>query len=303
MPAPRQLEQLKIVRESTFGTADPLLSYLHIPPDGYSVAVQNTPVITQKHSGYVDPTLHEISEHNLRGSLVVEVFPELASLIFEMGGLPRASNGLYSYTAIFYDAASAETITHTGLTCESLTLSATSESPNLIANLSLIGKRETAAGSIGAATLPSGDPWLFSDGTFNVDSLEEGAIEGFGLKINNVLAMPNFRDENLTIRTIDSGMRFSSIEWNMVTDVAERAVNYKSLLRSADNDMTFQAVFNYPGTGSPYDTLTIDIGRMALETAVPTGAIRELQTMACSAIIVKPTPYASDIDAIVITLG
>lgn len=299
---PRQVEQLKLVRESTFGTADPLLSYTHIPFDSYSVALQAVPTITQRHSGFTDAIFHDMSEHNLRGSLVVEVFPELSSLLFELAGLPRVNNGLYSYSAIFFDSASSETVLHSGLTCESVTFSASNDQ-HLLTTFSLVGKRETVAGSIGTPTYPSGNPWAFSDGTFNVDSVEEGTIESFSLKINNVLAIPNFRDENLTIRTIDHGMRFSSLEWTMVTDATSRAVNYKNLLRAADNDMTLGVTFDYPGVGSPYDSLTIDIGRMVLETATPTGAIRELQTMACSATIVKPTPYASDIDAIVVTLS
>jgi hypothetical protein len=295
MGAVRQLEYFRIGQETTWATA--ASSFTGIAPDEWSVGIENQISEQDKHTGEIDSVYTDIVAQDLKGSYVSQMWPDNISLLLGLAGLPRQSNGTQlSYTLQCYDKAKNEYFQQTGLKGDSVEITASGSDPKVKWNYDLIGCAETVLGStFTKPTLPSGPAFEFHDGAFTIQGAAEANVTEFSISIKNNLIPSDPRDSSRLIKWIDEGRRNIEVTWTVRTD-STLAAHYMNLARSRERAATFVVAFNYPGTGSPVDTLTLTLGALVIKSVVRTGSVGDVQTLAISATARKPAAT----DAIVV---
>lgn len=294
----RQLEYFQIEEESDWGT-DPDSSQTGLAPDEYSIELENDVLQQDKHTGEIDDVYVDIVGQMVRGSMSMQVWPDNTDLLLAIGGLPRnADYTIKSYSIQHYDRPKGEYLVHTGLKCDNLEITASGSDPKLKFNYDMIGKAEAGAGSFNKPTLPTSASFEFSDGIFTIGGGTEDNVEEFSISIANNLSPSEPKNTSRNIKWLDEGRRQIEVNFTIHTD-ASMVNHYRQIVRNRTRSLAFIATFNYPGTGSPYDTLTITLTDLVLRSAVRTGGVGDIQTIACTAVAKKPAAN----DAIQVATG
>jgi hypothetical protein len=283
----RQLEYYRMGEEAVaWGTA--AAAFVGIAPDEYSVELENEPLEQEKFTGEIDTVYVDVVAQLLAGAYVSQVWPDNIARLLDIAGLPRtASYDLKSYTVQCFDKAKNEYLQHTGLKADSVTIAASGSDPKVKFSFDMIGCTETTVASFVKPSLPAQAAFEFSDATFTVNTVSESNITEFSIAISNNLSPSEPKDTNRNIKWIDAGRRQIEVTFTVRTD-ATMAAHYRSLVRSRDRDLAFVVVFNYPGTGSPVDTLTLTMSKLVLKSVVRTGSVGDIQTLVCTAVARKP---------------
>lgn len=283
----RQLEFYQIGEEDVaYGTAATV--FTGQPVDEFSVGMENEAAQQDKHTGEIDDVFVDVVAQTLLGTMVTQIWPDNTAVMLALAGLPRESDfDLKSFTMEFFDIAQAEYITQTGLKADSVEISASGDDPKLKFSYDLIGQKEVTRASFSKPSLPSTPSFEFHDGAFTIGGTLETNIEEFTISISNNLRPSPPKDASRNIKWLDAGRRQIEMSWVMRTD-STLASNYINLVRTRDRSLSFVAAFDYPGTGSPIDTLSLTLSTLVLQTAVRTGSVGDIQTLACTAIARKP---------------
>ncbi len=296
MGSVRQLEFFQIEEEDTYGT-DPDgtggggFGQFGLAPDEYSIEIENEVLELDKHTGEIDSVYVDIVKQMIQGSMSMQVWPDNAGLLLTVAGLPRANNVVKSWSIQHYDQPKGEYLVHTGLKCDKLEIMASGSDPKLKFNFDMIGKKEETTSSFAKPTLPSSASFEFSDAIFTIAGSTETNVTEFSITVSNNLAPSEPAGTDRTLKWLDEGRRNIEVSFTIHTD-STMANHYRQLVRNRTRTTSFVVAFDYPGTGSPYDTLTITLTDLVLQTAVRTGGVGDIQTIACTAIARKPA--ASD---------
>ena len=281
--AVRQLEYYRVVAEDTWGT-DPGSGYTGIAFDDYGVELENEVLQQDKYTGDIDVVYADIVSQMLQGSITSQVWPDNAGLLLEMAGIQRLANeDVKSWTIHGYDRAKNEYISHSGLKCNSVDIAASGEDPKLKFTMEMIGKTETSISSFVKPTLPQSAAFEFHDGTFTMGGVTEDVCTAFSIKVNNNLSPSTPKDASRNIKWIDPGRRNIEVTFTVRTQET-MAQHYRQLIRNRNAGLSLVVAFNYPGTGSPYDTLTFTLPALVLQSVVRTGGVGDIQTLVCTAI-------------------
>ena len=145
-------------------------------------------------------------------------------------------------------------------------------------NVDWIGKHEEAEVSFPTPTLPDQRSFQMKDlQSFTVNGVAEPNIEQFEIAIAQNLR-PAERPEFGTgrISWLDAGVGDLTGRFTLRshTDFAQ---DYDLLIQAQNTGVALVWVFNYPGTGSPADSITITVPRAVLGTSTRTGSVRDMQ--------------------------
>ena len=290
MSAVRQLEYFRIAEEAAWGTAG--TSWVGVPPDEYSVGYENTVTPQDKMTGEIDFVYVDVTSQSLQGSLTSQVWPANVTTLLAMAGLPRESdNTLLSHTVQFYDYAKGEYVEQLGIIANTVEISASGGSPKLMMNMDCVGKSETnmTPTTFAKPTFPVGPAWEIHDATFTIEGSSEPNVSEFSISVNNNVSLAEILDPTTrSPRWVDYGRREISLTFTVRTD-STMANHYVQLARDREEDMSFVASFNYPGTGSPLDVVSFTLSECVIQNAQRTGGVGDIQMIQVSATAKKPS--------------
>ena len=288
MSAVRQLEYFRVAEESTWGTVG--TSWVGIPPDEYSIGYENTITPQDKMTGEIDFVYVDVTNQALQGTFTSQVWPANAATLLAMIGLPRESdNTLLSHSVSFFDYAKGEYVNQLGIVVNSCEISASGGSPKLMFSMDCVGKSEASTSSFGKPTFPVGPAFEIHDATFTIAGSAEPNVSEFSISVSNNVSLAEILDPTTrSPRWVDYGRREVSLSFTVRTD-STMANHYVNLARNRDDDLSFVAAFNYPGTGSPIDTLTFTLGECVIQNAQRTGGTGDIQMIQVTAIAKKPS--------------
>lgn len=278
----RQLEYFRVDQgyEATWGTINDTPSWLGLPIDECGVRPENIVDVQDKYTGIIDMLYADVTGQDLAGTMTTQVWPDNASLLFNMGLQRTADEDLYSWSMEAYDASEAEYLRWLGLMCNTFTITCNSADKKLRLTYDWIGKSETTTSSFSIPTFPSAASFEIGDCAFTVDGNSETRIEEFTITVNNNLAPSDARDSSRFRQYVDGGRRTVELTFTYSPQMTTKP---RTLVRDRDASQTFQALFNYPGVGSPTDTITIWLAKIVLRTAEPQGGVADVQRVACTA--------------------
>ena len=282
----RQLEYYSISQEAAW--SDGGSSFTGIAFDEYGVEPENTVSPQDKMTGVDDAQFVDITGQTLSGSVTSQVWPDNATLLMALGGLPRVSELVPSFTAKMYDRAKNEYLIHYGLMCDTLKISCSGSDPKLKFQYDLIGRDEQTVGSFAKASLPAQAAWEFSDAAFTIAGATENNVIGFEITIKNNLKPADARDTSRRVKWIDTGRREIEVQFTVRTD-STLGAHYRNLVRSRNTGIAFVVTFNYPGSGSPLDTLAFNIPTLVLSKAERQGAVADIQSIQVTGTAKKPS--------------
>ena len=301
MGTPQQLNYYRLQEETTFATA-PAGTWIGFSPDEFSLEVENELDDGNKLTGTLDRPFRDIVRQNLNGSLTTQIWPDnAAEILNRMIGIGTDAAGTggrkadagsnlvlgRSYTIDHYHNARNEYLRHLGVMCNQATLSCTSTDPKLKAALDLLGQSETTTPTFTRPTMPAQASFELSDMTLTIDSVSEPNITGFEIQINNNLDLGGFRNTSRQVRWIDSGVRDITLRFDVRIN-SDNAIDYRNIMRGRDTNTRFSATFNYPGTGSPIDSVVITIPDAIMRrVAKPTGS-RDLSAYTIECEVKRP---------------
>lgn len=289
MASARQLEFGAILSEATWGTRASG-TYLAIPWDSYEVHQTNELQVRNKYTGAVDTINVDQGGQILRGSAQCEVHPDTATLLLKtIPGLARSTvegkpNWIPSFTYRFFDAAFNKYYEHLGLMADSMRISC---GPGLGAELMVsydfVGKYEGEISSFSAPSMPdqASFQWKHAAGGVTIGGVVEPNIESWEITIANNLRPAERPDANGRIAWLDAGVRDCSFRGTLRTHT-DFAQDYHGIVRGQNTGMPVVIVFNYPGTGSPADQITITIPLLVIAEPVRGSGVRDMQSLAIS---------------------
>jgi hypothetical protein len=302
---PRRFDAFRIQAETTWGTA-PTGTWTTIAPDEYTVEPENEMTLQEKFDGQIDPVYLDFGAQNLTGSMTIQAWPDIISLLLDIAGLPRDSNAeVKSYTvqARSKTRTAKEWIQHTGLRCDRCRIEARGNEPVRF-TFDFIGKKETTVASFTPGALPSQLPFRmghigtagFKIVTASEDPSSTGTgepnINSISLEIANNLVGSDGRESDGTLRFLDSGAREGSGSF-VVSVRTDMALHYRDAVRSALTNIGIDIQFDYPGTGSPADTFGLEYGKCGFQSARRTGGPSDPETWEISFLAGRPASQAA----------
>lgn len=295
MAAARKLEFGSIATESVWGTASGG-TYSAIPWDSYEVQQTNELQVRDKYTGQIDTINVDQGGQILRGSASCEVHPDTATLLLKtIPGLARSTietkpNWIPSFTYRFFDAAANKYFRHTGLMVDTMRISCgPGLGSELMVSYDFVGKLEEEISSFTAPSMPDQASFQLKHlaGGFTIAAVAEPNLESSEITMNNNLRPGERPDANGRIAWLDAGVRDVAARAGLRTHT-DFAQDYLGLLRGQNTGNEWKWVYNYPGTGSPADQITITIPLLVLGEASRGGAVRDMQSMSLSGTGKKP---------------
>lgn len=277
MGRPKKLSFYQIARETvapsdhTNWPTAAVAGFVQVPISENSLKLTNVPSGIDRYTGYIDEVYRGITGQTLAGGITTQLWPDNAEMLLDFS-LKRVSNIMESYTIKGYSASGNEGIRWTGLMCNQATISASDDDKELTLALDLMGKDEDAIATPGAASMPSAMPFVFSDATFNLWGEADADILGFTLTTTNNLKIGPVGGSNRRVRWIDSGYR--GVELSVTVDSAD--ATYQAYMRDRSVSGNFTATFNYPGSGSPVDSIVLSMARITLTDLTDEGGPNDI---------------------------
>ncbi len=296
MGAVRQLSYFTMGLESEWGTdVTPTDGF---PFDDYSVEASNVVREIDKFTGEVDTVYLDTRDQDVAGGMTCQVWPFDVQLtpLFQLAGIPLTSVGptdpygagtaVYapeSMTVYAYDLPNDEAISHTGLMCNSVTISASGDDPDLKFAFDLIGQAETVISTPAKPTMPAVLSYSIHDATFTIDESEESNVLGFEITINNNLVPATRRNSNGQILWLDSGKRSVELSYTIRAHSADGTKVYRVNNRARKPDGIFVVSFDYPGSSSgDIETVALTIAEYAYSGAPLDGGVGDVEGITVS---------------------
>ena len=301
---PGQLDKLDCCEEQdTWGTLA-TGTFIDIAYDDFSILPENDAKVEEKATGsrYSLYVVH--TKQDVRGTLVMQVWPDNVVLAHQLCGLTRTT-ALAPYTGTnippdypcsfsfhWYNAADGDTYQITGARPDVARLSCSQGDPIFKMSIDFIAKTFTRANDnsdgIGAQTLPAGNSFQLADmGLWwapttitNADAVaaeEETAIEDLTIEIRQNLHAGGKRDASKNITILGAGVVDAEVSGSFVMhgDQKDRQWDYLNYIVSRNEGIALGVKFNYPSTGSPVDIFTYTIRNLILRKVDPPSSIRE----------------------------
>lgn len=289
MAAARKLEFGSIGLESTWASQAGIGTFQGMAADSWDVNQSNNVMNRDKYTGTVYTPNIDQAGQILRGSSQYEVHPDTATLLCKtIPGIARSTveskpNWVPSFTYKFYDAALNKYRRQVGLMCDSWKLSCGGLDGELMVNIDWIGKNEEGESLFARPTLPDQRSFQMKDLTsFTVGGFAEPNIEQFDIDVKMNLR-PAERPEAGTgrISWLDAGVGdvTGSFTLRSHTDFAQ---DYDGLVQGQNTGLALVWTFNYPGSGSPADSIVVTVPLAVIGQAPRTGAVRDMQTRVIS---------------------
>lgn len=285
MAAPRKLEFGSLGLEATWASQAGIGAFQGMAADAWDVSPSNNVMVRDKYTGTVFPVNVDQAGQVLGGSSQYEVHPDNATLLCKtIPGFPRSTvegkpNWLPSFTYKFYDAAQNRYRRQVGLMCDSWKLSCGGLDGELMVNIDWIGKNEEAESLFARPTLPDQRSFQMKDLiSLTVGGVAEPNVEQFEINVAMNLRRAE-RPEAGTgrISWLDAGVGdvTGSFTLRSHTDFAQ---DYDGLIQGQNTGLPLVWTFNYPGSGSPADSIVITVALAVLGTSTRTGGVRDAQT-------------------------
>lgn len=284
MAAPRKLEFGSLGQEATWASQAGIGAFQGLAADSYEVNPSNNVVVRDKYTGTVYSINVDQAGQILRGSAQYEVHPDNATLLCKtVPGIARVTveskpNWLPSFTYKFFDAAANKYRRHVGLMCDNWRLSCGGLDGELMVAIDWIGKNEEAEALFARPTLPDQRSFQMKDLTsFTVGGVAEPNIEQLEIAVAMNLRPAERPDTSGRIQWLDAGVGdvTGSFTLRSHTDFAQ---DYDGLIAGQNTGLPLVWTFNYPGSGSPADSIIVTVPLAVLATSPRTGAVRDLQT-------------------------
>lgn len=282
-----------------------------VPVEAYDVTQKNVVVARDKFDGAIDMIQIDVAGQDVNGAFQAEIHPDNATLLLKTWpGIPRTGqangvpdNSLPSYTVDVYRNGLDKYFRQTGVMVDTLRISCAGPDGELIGNFDCHGKQETEISSFSRPTLPDQASFQFKhthDGT--VSTVKFGAtaepnITQFEIAVPNNLHPSERRDTNGRRIWIDAGVRGEITFSGNLRSHTDWALDYTGLVRGQNTGTAFEVTFNYPGTGSPIDSVKIELPRLVLAECNPAGGARDIESHTLNGTARKTAGQ----DAIVIT--
>ena len=290
-------------------------TYIAIPYDDFSILPENDAKVEEKATGSRYSLYVVTTKQDVRGTLVMQVWPDTVTLAHDMCGMVRTAaiasipaDYPSSYSMRWFNKADGNTYMITGARPDVARLTVSEGDPILKMSIDFIAKSfalDTAgdgADTTTDATLPSGDAFQMSDmglwwnpavitAADNVAEEEETAIEELTIELRQNLRAGGKRDRasgfEKTITRLDAGVVDAEISGSIAMhgDQSARAWDYMDYVISKNTGFALGVKFNYPGTGSPVDIFTYTIRNLVMRKVDPPSSIREVKVMRFNGIV------------------
>ena len=287
---PRQLEFADLKQETAFGTAIAGTGQTAIPWESYAVEQTQAVEVRAKMTGFIDNVNVDGAGLDVAGSAEAEIHPDNATFLMKtLTGIPRVTfNGnpqdVPTFTHRFYDVAQANYFRHVSLKCNGVTFACAGPNGELKATYDFMAQLEEPVASFSQPSLPDQasfqmrHAWASGASLIKVADIAEPNCENFEVAVTNGLRLGERRNDSGYRVAIDPGTRESTVTMGLRGDKGTWAVDYDGLLRGQNTGTKLRFEFNYPGTGSPVDTVVIECIRAVIATCPRQGGPKDVAT-------------------------
>lgn len=222
---------------------------------------------------------------NILGGFTCPVWPDLTTVLLDLCYDRESDHDMASYTVEVRNAevgGSGEAQRYLGCKCNSFSLTCGEDQHDLQLQADLIGYDHSAQATFADPAVPTQVPFGFSHATFELPlSTTVYSISNFNISVENSLAQGPHTDSGRICALEPTECSVSGS-----VDVLYTLQTYSDLVRNGTTT-SFNVTFNYPGTGSPIDSLALYLPNVHISDASETGARNELimQTLTFDAFI------------------
>lgn len=261
-----------------------------IPWESYTVEQTQAVEVRAKHTGAIDNINVDGAGLDVAGASEAEIHPDNATLLLKtIPGIPRVTfngnpNDIPTFTSRFFDVAQNGYFRHVSCKCHGIVISCAGPNGELKARFDWHAQLEETIASFAQPTMPDQasfqmrHAWSAGASLIKVSDIAEPNCENFEITVVNGNRLSERRNDSGYRIAIDPGTRETSVGMGLRGDRSTWAVDYDGLVRGQNTGTKLEFKFNYPGTGSPVDTVQIVLPQCVIANATRQGAVKDVAT-------------------------
>lgn len=261
-----------------------------IPWESYDVEQTQIVEVRAKKTGFVDNSAVDGAGLDVAGSSEAEIHPDNAILLLKtIPGLPRITfngnpNDIPTFTSRFFDVAQNSCYRHVSMKNHGIVIECAGPNGELKARYDWHAQLEEPIASFAQPTMPDQasfqmrHAWSGGASLIKVSDIAEPNTERFAITVTNGNRLGERRNDSGYRINIDPGTRETSVTMGLRGDRSTWAVDYDGLVRGQNTGTKLEFKFNYPGTGSPIDTVQIVLPQAVIGQAPREGGVKDVAT-------------------------